>query len=261
MRIVKKTLLKDVNVFRNGNHKIMKHIIDNQKGNALWFILIAVALLAFLTGFLGRNSGSVDQAGNIEQARIKAAALLRFSKSVETTVQTMMMSGISENDLDFVAISGAHDNTNCSNTECEVFNVEGGGIKYRSPAQILSDTNHTETWHVSTENRVYQFGCDAANNGCTELLLLAKDVPEAVCLQVNKIQGITNPSGAAPQQLEILEGSAYTGSYSTTINAVSLGGTNATNEAPQVKGKSAGCIFEFGSGQNNYFFYQVLIPR
>ena len=236
-------------------------MIRNDTGNALWFILIGVALLGFLTALMSRNSGSVDQAGDIEQARIKAAALLRFAKSVENTVQTMMMNGVSENDLDFVAIGAAHDNTNCTDSACEVFHVKGGGIKYRSPAAVLGDSNHTESWHVSTENRVYQFGCDTANNRCTELLLFAKDIPKAVCLQVNKIQNITNPSGDAPRQLEILEGAAYTGAYSTTINAVSLGGTNATDEAPQVKGKSAGCVFEFGSGQNNYFFYQVLIAR
>ncbi len=239
----------------------MKYIIQNQNGNALWFILLAVALLGFLVGIISRNRSSVNQSGSVEQARIKATSLLRYSKSIETAVQQMMLDGTSENDLDFVAISDAHDNVNCNDATCEVFNVKGGGIQYRSVADILSNSSYTDIWHVSTENRVYQFGCDASNNGCTELLLLAKNIPKSICLQINRIQGITNPSNDAPRQSEILEGLAFTGSYSSTINSVYIGGTNASNESPQVKEKSAGCVFEFGSSQNTYHFYQVLIAR
>ena len=239
----------------------MKRALKNQDGNVLWFILLAVALLAFLTGVVSRNSASIDQTGSVEDARIKAGHLLRFAKSVETTVQRMMLNGISENDLDFVAISAAHNNTNCSTDECEVFNIKGGGITYENVAGLLNDSSHTDDWHVSTENRVYQFGCDAATNRCTELLLLADNVPRPVCIQINKIQNITNPGGQLPQQREVLEGSAFTGAYSTTINTDMIGGTDASNESPQVKGKSAGCIYEFGGGQNKFYFYQILIPR
>ncbi|PCJ97844.1 MAG: hypothetical protein COA45_09150 [Zetaproteobacteria bacterium] len=236
----------------------MKYALQNQSGNVLWFILLAVALLAFLTGIISRNTSSVEQTGNVEQARIKATAILRYAKSIETTVQNMLLNGISENDLDFVAISAAHDNTNCNSSDCEVFNVAGGGLAYRTPAELLSDTTHTDIWHISTENRVYQFGCEGTNNRCTELLLLAKNIPQSICLQINKILSITNTGGDAPQILDIQEGTAYTGTYSASINTSSIGGTN---EAPEVQGKPAGCIHEFGSGQNIYHFYQILIPR
>lgn len=239
----------------------MKNAFRNQNGNALWFILLAVALLAFLTGIISRNSASVNQAGSVERARIKASSLLNYAKSVETTIQQMLLNGISENDLNFIEISAAHDNTNCTSTNCEVFHVSGGGIAYQTPTELLNDSTHTDIWHVSTENRVYQFGCDDANNRCTELLLIAKNIPQSICLQINKIQGITNTDGNAPQTQDILEGTAFTGTYSATINTVSIGGTNATNEAPEVQGKSAGCVYEFGSGQDIYTFYQVLIPR
>ncbi len=239
----------------------MIEAIKNQSGNALWFILLAVALLAFLTGVISRNSSSVNQSGGVEQARIKATSILRFSKSVENTVQEMMINGTSENDLDFKAINASHDNTNCSDSTCEVFDVEGGGISYQSAADLLSDSSHTDDWFISTKNIAYQFGCDTTNNGCTDLILLTPNIPKSVCLQINKIQGITNPSGDAPRLLELTYGSEYTGSYDSVVNSTILGGTNATNEAPQVTGKSAGCVFEFGGGQDTYQFYQILIPR
>lgn len=239
----------------------MKDALRNQSGNVLWFILLAVALLAFLTSVISRNSSSVNQTGNVERARIKASSILNYAKSVEATVQQMLLSGISENDLNFVEISTAHDNTNCTSENCEIFHIGGGGIAYRTPAELIGDNTHTDIWHVSTENRVYLSGCDDANNRCTELLLIAKNIPQSICLQINRIQGITNTGGDAPQIQDIFDGTAFTGTYSTTINTISIGDTNATNEAPEAQGKAAGCVYEFGSGQDIYTFYQVLIPR
>jgi len=233
----------------------------NQKGNVLWFILITIALFGALAAVISRNSSSVNQSGNIEKARIAAAALLRHSKSVENTVQKMILNGVSESDLDFVAISANHDNPNCSAAECEVFNVAGGGIAYKSPAKIINNSSYSGNWLVSSQNLVYQQGCDALSSSCTELLLLAADIPKSVCLQVNAILKTTNPNSDAPQQQEILDDEEFAGVYSSTINSQFIGGTNATNESPELNGKSAGCLFEFGSAQNKYYFYQVLLSR
>ncbi len=235
--------------------------ICNQSGNALWLILLAVALLGILAAAVTRNNSSINQSGSVEQARIKASSLLRYSRSVENVIQKMLIDGISENDLDFIAIGTNHDNTNCNKPECEVFNVKGGGLEYINVANLINDSNHQEDWIVSSENRVYQFGCDNNSAECTELLLLAKDIPKEICLQINKIQNIANPNNDAPRQSEILDDTAFTGTYGANINSVFIGGTNATNESPQTKNKSAGCVFEFGGSQNTYHFYKILISR
>lgn len=246
---------------KTGNHDRMKTIFKDQSGNILIFILLAVALLGFLTSIVSRNSGSSSQAGTVEQNRIKATAILRFSQGVQSAVEQMRLKGISENDLDFVAIDADHDNPNCTDTECEVFSRQGGGLSYETPAALLRDDDHTDTWHVSTANRVEAFGCDDNNVLCTEMLLLAKNIPQSVCLQINKLQDITNPSDDAPRMLDVTEGDEFDGTFSSTINANLIGGSDATNEAPEVDGKPAGCVFDFGGGQNEYFFYQVLIAR
>ncbi|MBI1300750.1 MAG: hypothetical protein GC137_03735 [Alphaproteobacteria bacterium] len=239
----------------------MKTIFKDQSGNILIFILIAVALLGFLTSIVARNSGSSSQAGTVEQNRIKAAAILRFSQGVQSAVEQMRLRGISENDLDFIAIADSYDNPNCTIPECEVFSREGGGLTYETPAALLRDDDHTDTWHVSTANRVEAFGCDDNTVLCTEMLLLAKNIPQSVCLQINKIQGITNPSNDSPRMLDVTEGDEFDGTFSSTINSNLIGGSDATNEAPQVAGKPAGCVYDFGGGQNQYYFYQVLIAR
>lgn len=237
--------------------------MKNEHGNALWFILLAVALFGVLAAVISRSNSSVDQTGGIEKARIKASSLLRFGQSVQQSVQQMMLNqGISENDLDFESIDANHDNTNCSIDECNVFAQNGGGISYRAPNDILKRASFTENWHVSTSNAVYQFGCDTTDNSCTELLLILKDIPQSICLQINKLQGITNPSGDAPRMREIIKGDAFTGTYvSAGINTNLIGGTNTTNEAPEVEGKAAGCVYEFGGAPAGYVYYQVLVTR
>ncbi|MDH5722867.1 MAG: hypothetical protein OEY94_06065, partial [Alphaproteobacteria bacterium] len=234
----------------------------SESGNILWFLLLTIALLGMLTFIVSRNSGTVNQSGRVEQDRIRASSLLRYTKSIEIAVQRMVLNeGISESDLDFVAISAGHDNTNCNTTSCEVFNVQGGGVDYRSAADILGDTGFANNWHISSGNRVGGMGCDDASANCKDLLLLLEDVPESICLQVNKILNITNPSGALPQQFEVDVGPAYTGSFSTNAANEYIGGANALNESPQVRRQQAGCIYEFGTAQNNVFYYHVLLPR
>ncbi|HOO82886.1 MAG TPA: hypothetical protein PK513_10340, partial [Alphaproteobacteria bacterium] len=72
-----------------------------ERGNVLWFILIAVALLAALTMVLSRSGSTVDQSGDIEQQRVKASQILRTAKSIEAGIQQMRLRGVSENDMSF----------------------------------------------------------------------------------------------------------------------------------------------------------------
>ncbi len=236
--------------------------LRSQAGNAIWFILLAVALLGFLTALISRSGSNVNQTGDFERDRIKAAALLRYAQSVQNTVQTMMLNGVSENDLDFIAIDAAtYDNPNCTNTSCEVFHVEGGGIPHQSASDVLKLSSYSEDWRVVTGNRLYQFGCDDVTTSCTDLLLIAPDIPQDICIAINRIQDIENPSADAPRQLDFVDDTPYIGSYPNVGANALIGGTNATNEAPQVRGKTSGCVYVFGGGRDTYHFYQALIIR
>ncbi len=241
--------------------KVHTHnIISNQSGNALWFILLAVALFGILTATVSSNMSQVEQTGSKEQNRIKALALIRYAKEIEAGVQRMYLNGVSENDLDFVQMNATYNNPNCNSDECDVFAVSGGGVQLRAPEDILGNAASSTDWQLTDDNRVYRLGCDEHSFDCTELLLLIKHIPTAICLEVNSALGIENPSGDAPQMIGIQEGAGFTGAYNAA-NSYILGGPNVTQEAPQLSGKSTGCFYEYGGGQNQYFFYQVLTER
>ena len=74
---------------------------SNEKGNALWFILVAIVLLTSLTILLTRSGSSVNQSGDFERLQIQASQLLRYAKGVEEAVRTMQTRGISESDISF----------------------------------------------------------------------------------------------------------------------------------------------------------------
>lgn len=234
---------------------------ESEHGNALWFILIIIILLTILTALVTRSTNTVNQTASTEQNRIKASSLMRFSKAVEIAIQQMITKGISENNLDFSKTPNNHQNANCLEADCMVFETQGGGLAFQSPSTLISDSSFTKDWIFTAGNRVGGFGCDDNTNDCRELIMFIKDIPELLCLEINNIQKIPNPSGAPPKQQDFTEGTGFTGSFSADANNTLIGGSNPITEAPQLKNKEAGCLKEYGNGQNNNFYYQVLLAR
>ena len=230
-------------------------LLKDQKGNALWFILIIVVLFGALSAALSRNTGKVNQAGDIEQARVRATAILRYTTSVQTAIEKMMLQGLSENSLSFKALGSDYENGYCTDESCEVFSTAGGGIPHRNLASLISDKT-ASSWIVSAQNFVYLAGCNDANSTCTDLLMIAPDIPEDICLQVNAVQRITNPDGLPPQMSAILTDIAFDGTFTPAINNAMLGG-NGSSEATEAQGKSAACVDVGGT----YTFYQLLLAR
>ncbi len=238
----------------------MKQTLSCARGNALLFVLMAVALLGILTAVISRTSTSVEQTGNVEQARVKAAALLRYTQGLEVAIQQMVTNGgTSESVLEFAALGEGYDNPNCAEEKCDPFKLGGGGMAYRNAADILAIPGFTGKWAVSGQNRVYQMGCNDESESCNDLLLVIKDIPKMLCLEINRLGDTDNPGGDAPRQNGIILETPYTGTFSQ-LHAHIIGGPDANNESPQLQGKSSGCAYDF-TNTKSYVFYQVLLAR
>ena len=75
--------------------------MKKQNGNALWFILLAIALLGLLTAVMTRSSGTDNDTGSYEKNQIAANEILQYAKSIENAVQNLLARGCSENDISF----------------------------------------------------------------------------------------------------------------------------------------------------------------
>ncbi len=218
---------------------------QSERGNALWFILIAIVLIGLLTAVLSRSGSNVDQTGSIEQQRIKISQMMRYVKGVETAVQTMKMNGISESDLSFYQNlnsdtndstspdAGEFYNSNCTSNYCLVFHVEGGGISPQAPPSGISTSG--ADWKYVARNNVQNIGTSAA-----DLILVLEDVNDSYCNQINRVLGVTQ------------------GADDTTVDFTDFAGTYANTQVIENSGgHSAGC--QISGGDN--FFYQVLLVR
>lgn len=218
---------------------------SSQCGNALWFILIGVALLAALTILLSRSGSTVDQSGDFEQRSVKITQMLRYAKSIEAAVQEMKLRGTSENEISFQNAITATDytNANCDDTtdrnfpDCMIFDVGGAGLTYRDAPENVNDGSD---WIFSATNIV-----DGVGSTAPDLVMFLQNMRESTCTQINRFLDTSYAGTEAG-----IDFTEFTGSYSV-VQTINL-----------ADGQQAGCLTtDDGTGNTVYLFYYVLLQR
>jgi len=240
----------------------MKRASNNQSGNALWFILVAIVLLGALTVLLSRSGTSVNQSGDVEQARIRAGQIMRYAKGLESAIDQMKMRGISENAISFENDDTAQDYTNPSCNldtngdpmiDCKVFANGGGGQTYNKPP---TGTNDGSEWIFTAANNVgtidYPIGTTTARSG-NDIIMLLPNANIDMCIQANKDLGIAIDS-TIPEDDTGIAFTPFIGTFDASL--VVLDGDATPFE---FDGKASGCFVDGGSGIT--YFYYVLLAR
>lgn len=242
----------------------------NAKGNAVVIILVMIALLAALTFATMRSSSRTSSNMDSEQARVMAEKLMRLSKTLETGVQNAMITGhCSENEISFENDTTTRDYTNAgspSDNHCKLFDADGPGLSYSNPDQAILDSSQSaETdygeWVFTGTQCILGLGSDD-DDSCTDnevaLIAAVPHINLAVCLQINNLNGITNPSGAPPQEEFDSSTTPFTGTFSASTDAEIGEGVSGTN----LKSHATGC-FEINAGawSGSYVFYHTLNTR
>lgn len=161
-------------------------IIKQERGNALFLILIAVALFAALSYAVttsGRGSGNIDR----EQALIAASQVTQFPAAIRTAVTRMVITGTLATAVDFTTTPSASDTA-------DVFGAAGGGVVQQdvpanvggsAPAWNYLHANHgTDGWYIAG------IGTDATTSG-RDVIVALSDISNAVCGTINRGLGIT----------------------------------------------------------------------
>lgn len=223
-------------IYMNTNQKILKTRAQ-ERGNVLWFILIALVLIGLLTAVVSRSGSTVDQSADVEQLRIQVGQMLRFVKGVEAAITNMKLQGIGENQISFQsAETGAtFENLNCTNNACRVFHVEGGGVSYQPPP---ANANASGQWTFVGTNDVLGVGSTNA-----DLVMMLTDVNQALCDQLNREFGVTYADDGD------VDFTPFQGTYANT------------ETLDQAARNSTGCLGFDNAGTSEPFFYHVLIQR
>lgn len=218
------------------------------QGSAIWFVLVAVALLAALTMTMTRSSDTIEQSGDVERARILASDLMRYTSGMKAAIDKMMVQGISESDLCFHTsdwgnndyLGGVGDpcsDSDLGNTN-HVFDVEGGAVPFRT-------FDFVTAWLILGSHAVLNL-----ETAAPELIIQAQ-VSGSICREINILLNIPNPANDAPADV-IQNVTPFIGAYTLAAPDNTIGDNAADLEA-----REAGCRKDGG----NYFFYQVLIKR
>lgn len=147
-----------------------------EQGNALFLILIAVALFAALSYAVtqsGRGGGTIDK----EQSMLNSAQIVQHTGSIRNAVMRMTLTGTDVASLRFN--SGV--NTPCSAGENCVFAPEGGGV-------VWKDSAAEGIWQLSTVN----FKVDGVGTATNDYLMQIPSLSQNTCEAINGAIGLSN---------------------------------------------------------------------
>lgn len=234
-----------------------------EKGSALFLILVGVALFAALSYTVAdmMRTGNPNMITE-EKARLFAEEMLGYARSMRQAAQSVRISnGCQDLQISFEtpALTGyAHSPATADG--CMIFNEAGGAINYLPPVHEWLDDAVTSPlhgqWFFGANNCFpgtgsATAGCDSDNVNNEAIAAALPHVRKEVCLQANKLLGITNPNNDAP----VL---TITGTYAP----VKFTGTQSDGASLNTGGRMVGCFKSDGTlPANTYHFYQILLPR
>lgn len=238
-----------------------------ESGNVMFYIFVCIALLAALSYAVAHGSRSSMKGLTQDRARLYATETMAYTDAVAKAVTTLRLRGIPATTLDFgVAGLTGYDNAACTDAGCEIYNPAGGGVNFTVPAAEWLETAysaHAEYRKAFFDGTLCIPQVGTGNSGCAadstdneELVMFVPFIKREVCLVINDLAGVTNPSGEPPTYGACPWATKFAGAFANS-RALSGGGADA------LAGKTAACIQTTTcAGMNNsYHYYQVLQAR
>ena len=235
--------------------------MNRQSGNALWFILIAIALLGLLGAMLVRTSAQTEETGQTDRLSVAASQLIRYTSSVTAAVQNMLLRGTSESEISFAnnvyqecdddLIQAAGHNPNCTTEDCEIFGLGGGLQALETPSALLTDDAclRWKAGSVAMNTRIVE----EVGTVKADLVLEVFDLTEEACVMINRLTKISIPSNEPDEDEEGNSGTdIFTGDYAVAPSTIG-------DEAAELQGKKTFCLHR--PSDDTYHMYTVLIAR
>jgi len=181
----------------------MKHSrIKSQRGNALVYVLVGIALFAALSFTLSRQTDTAE-GSSIDEGKVElyASQLISYASQAKGAIDMMLFSGSDIADLDFTLPTESGFNT--GSAIHKVYHPQGGGLtpgRINERIQTGAVADPVSGWYLGRFNNVdwtalgpgNTAGAGGAEAPYEEVMLIAYQINRKVCENINfKINGST----------------------------------------------------------------------
>ena len=219
---------------------------NTERGNAMVYILIALALFGFLTVTMSRQSGQSDSRNlNRENIDLYVNNLIEYSAGAQQVIDLMLnIGGADITDLDFTLPTEAGFDT--PPHIFKVFHPQGGGLNYIAAPDEAIQNDAASVWAFQNNINVEWTPLDSVGNPINDIILSAYFIDREICARLNeKMRGdATIPATASPHDEYFLN--TGTTDFDTT-------------ECADCDGIPALCV-ENDTG-DNYTFYNLIATQ
>lgn len=245
----------------------LERMKKSQSGNVLFYILLAVSLLAALAYAVAQGGRSSLSGMSGERARLFATEIIEYGNVMSNAVAQIRLRDYSDTQVSFENdIVSGYTNSNCSSDECKVFALDGGGVHYMRPDDEWLDAAQSASLrygeiYIHSQSHVVDVGSEN-----DDLILFIPYLKKEVCMAVNKLLGIAPANMDVPREVygPFALNIKFTGGY-VQITDRKISGDATTGEPEILFGKQAGCTQASGGASvataGTYHFYKVLIAR
>lgn len=220
-----------------------KHRPNGIRGNALIYILLALALLAGLTMVLSRGAGTGGDDLSADKAELSTTRMVAYAGSAKNVVDQMLMSGSQPGDL--IPLRPDQLGFDTGVNIHKIYHPAGGGLSYKKPTSdifITAAGAPAPGWYFTNEMNV-EWTPTSAN----DLVLVAYRIHRNICENINKkITGST----AIPALQHVMA--------NIFLTAADGGGGAALDTAAcaECKGYPSLCVSD--NAQAEYSYYNII---
>lgn len=225
--------------------RIKNHRLGCHRGNALFYILIAIALVGALTYSVSQQSSEstdfIDNASNDEQI----ARMMTYAGTLASALNQMVVAGNAKAETLYTDLKTDAPNTAAYGTapyNMQLYHPQGGGMNYVTATGDTADSNTVATdFYVVKDASVKNIGPTDTGG---DIMFVAKVTSAAACARINYLltgDGTVTPMVAA----------AFNGLFVSHTSAV-IDGTNCAT----CVGKSQYCV----SNGTSWGYYATLFP-
>jgi hypothetical protein len=244
----------------NGNHNPSHHDRQNEKGNVLFYILIAVALIAALSYAVAQSSRGSTNALSEERANLVVTEILDYANIVSSAVGQLKLRGCKETHLSFEnSVYTGYTNVTVgapTDDSCDVFHINGGWVEPLKPQSDWLDSSLSAEDYHGDILLTATTGIDLVGAASADLLLVIPFLQREVCIGLNNKLGVGVTDAAPPLDAGNSwdnTGTQFTGSFP--------GGELIQDAGNILDGKSTGCFEGDTNPAGGYHFYKVLLAR